>query len=194
MSQAEGGPDQGVVGAPSKYKRTSSGLVVAMVVTLAVVVGYIGLRSVIFPAPEVERPSIDWQAQVRAAVAEEQLLAYAPRTLPSGWSATAAQYDLGPSWRLALLTDEEEFVGVYERLARPEELVAEHVDDNATRGEELRVGEETWQEWTDRDGDYALTRVVEEPAGIGAVLVVGTAPPTVVRDLAAVLVPGEQLG
>lgn len=188
MSQQGAAPEP--AGRPGRYRRTPGGLTGALVVTVVAVVAFAGVRSLVMPDREVERRSVDWQAQVEAGRADDRLSIQAPRELPADWVATAAEYTAAPSWQLALLTDDERYVGVYERPASTEDLVEEHVDEAAEQGEDIELGGVTWETWTDAGGDYAVVREGSPVEGVGvAVLVVGSAPPTVVRDLAAVLEP-----
>lgn len=188
MSQQGAAP--GAAGRPGRYRRTPGGLTVALAVTVVAVGAFVGLRSLVTPDREVERRSIDWQTQVEAGRADDRLSIPAPRALPEGWVATTAEYTAVPSWQLGLLTDDERYVGVYERPAAIEDLVEEHVDEDAEQGEDVELGGVTWETWTDAGGDYALAREANPVEGVGvSVLVVGSAPPTVVRDLAAVLEP-----
>jgi hypothetical protein len=188
MSQQ--GDASGPTERPGRYRRTSGGLTGALLVTLVAVGAFVGFRSLVTPDREVERRAVDWQAQVEVGRADDRLSIPAPRELPEGWQATAAEYTAAPSWQLALLTDEERYVGVYERPASTEALVAEHVDEDAEQGDDVELAGVTWETWTDAGGDYALAREGDPVEGVGvAVLVVGSAPPTVVRDLAAVLEP-----
>ena len=50
------------------------------------------------------------------------------------------------------------------------------------RGEDVTIGAEKWQTWTDSDGDYAVARALDGPKGAEeSVLVVGSAPERQVR-------------
>lgn len=173
---------------PGRYRRSSGGLVGAMVVTVVLVVVYVAVRGFLFGDRTAAVPGIDWEAQVRAGRADGKLTVPAPRSLPQGWRATSAAYETGtaPGWRLGVLDPDQRFVGVYERLASIEDLVTEHVDEDAKAEGRVSVAGEEWRVFTDAGGDYAVARTVEEPVGgRGSVVVVGTIPPTEVRDFAA---------
>lgn len=173
---------------PGRYRRSSGGLIGAMVVTVVLVLVYVALRAFVFGDRSSEVASVDWEAQVRAGRADGKLTVPAPRSLPEGWRATSAAYETGTaaSWRLGVLDPDQLYVGVYERLASVEDLVEEHVDEDPTDEGTVTVAGEEWRVFTDAGGDYALARSVEEPVGgRGAVVVVGTVPPTDVRDFAA---------
>ncbi len=186
MSPPSASPQRG-----GGYKRSSGGLLAALLVTVVAVTAFAGLRALILPDAAREQPSVDWEAQVRAGQSDGKLQIAAPETLPEDWRATTAVYTTGsdPSWQLGLLTGDESYVGVYERVATVEDLVEEHVDEDAEQGDDVEIAGETWQVWTDRSGDYAVTRELREPVGErGALLVVGDAEESEVRDLAASLV------
>lgn len=175
-------------GQPGRYSRSPGGLIGALVVTVALVVGFVALRGAVFGDRSAEVEGVDWQAQVRAGRADGKLTVPAPRSLPSGWVATSASYATGsaPTWRLGVLDPEERYVGVYERLVGVEDLVEEHVDEQAEDEGTVSVAGQEWRAFSDSGGDYALARTVEQPGGNrGTVLVVGTLPPTEVRDFAA---------
>lgn len=190
MSQPSASPQRG-----GGYRRSSGGLLAALLVTVVAVTAFAGLRALLLPDAARDQPGVDWEAQVRAGRADGKLLVAAPASLPEGWRATTAAYTTGsdPAWQLGLLTGDESYVGVYERVDSVEDLVEEHVDEDAEQGDEIEIAGETWQVWTDRSGDYAVTRELDEPVGgTGALLVVGDAEESEVRDLAGSLVlPGE---
>ncbi len=178
---------------PGRYSRSSGGLIGAMVVTVLLVLVFVGLRAFVFGDRSTEMTGVDWEAQVRAGRSDGKLTVPAPRSLPDGWVANSAAYATGsaPSWRLGVLDTDQLYIGVYERLAGVDDLVEEHVDEDATDEGTVSVAGEEWQVFTDDGGDYALARRVPEPGGAtGTVLVVGSAPRTEVRDFAAGLTTG----
>lgn len=188
MSQLSGPPER--TGRPGRYVRSSGGLLGALIVSVVLVGSFVGVRSLFLPDRPDGPPAVEWQPQARAARVDGVLTIPAPARLPSGWAPTSAIYtgNPEPAWQLGLLTGDEKFVGVYERVDDVDDLVEEHVDENAQRGDDVELGGETWQVWTDSGGDYALAREVDEPVGEqGTILVVGSAPDDVVRDFAASL-------
>lgn len=174
------------------YRRSSGGLLGALIVTVLAVVAFVGIRALIAPEESAQVPTVDWEAQVRAGRGDEKLLVSAPARLPDGWRATSAAYTTGsePAWQLGLLTADEGYVGVYERLDDIDDLVSEHIDEDAEQGDDVQIDGVTWQVWTDRGGDYALAREVEMPVGEpGSLLVGGSAAEDDVRALAESLRP-----
>jgi hypothetical protein len=177
-----------------RYQRSSGGLVGAMVVTVLVVLAYVGFRSINSDNEPTPIQAVDYQAMVRAGRADHKLLVMAPSSLPTGWKATSADYQTGtqPTWHLGMLTDHGKYVGVEEALGGVQDLVEEHVDPDAVQGKSVTIGGETYQTWTDAGGDYAVSRSLRVSGEIQeAWLVVGSAPGATIRDLAGSLKGGS---
>ena len=173
-----------------RYQRSSGGLVGALIVTVAAVVAFAVFRGLTSDEEPTPVRAIDYSASVQGARADGKLTVLAPDRVPPGWKATSATYTRGvsPTWHLGLLTGDTKYVGVEEARASIEDLVEEHVDENAQRGKDVTIGAQKWQTWTDSDGDYAVARALAGPKGAEeSVLVVGTAPERQVRQLAASL-------
>ena len=171
--------------------RSFAGMVGALVVV--VVIGVVWVK--IGGSDEKGSPvrSVDWSAWVKAGRAEQQLMVFAPTTLPTGWRASSATYAGGSDahWHLGLLTDSGKYVGVEESRADARDLVEQYVDQDAVRGKDVVVAGQTWQTWTDSGGDYALVRSVEVGGRpYESVLVGGSAPPASVRSFTATLSSG----
>lgn len=174
--------------ARSQYQRSVAGMIGAMVVTVAVGGGWYLLGR----PDEETRPvkSQPWAVWANSGRSDGKLAVLAPDTLPKGWRATSAKYDSGvaPLWHLGMLTDSEKFVGLDESYDTVEDIVSENVDENATRGEDVTIGGETWQTYTDSGGDYAVVRTLTTPQGERErVLVYGSASDAQIRDFAASL-------
>lgn len=173
-----------------RYQRTSGGLVGAMLVTVLAVLAFAAFRAVTSDTEPTPVRAVDYATTVTSARAENLLLVLAPDRLPLGWKATSATYTGGtaPTWHLGTLTEDREYVGVEEARTGIEDLVKEHVDADAERGEDVTMAGVTWQSWTDAGGDYALARTLDGPEDVQeSVLVVGSAPADEVRDLAGSL-------
>lgn len=177
----------------ARYERSSGGLVGAMLVTVLAVLAFVGFRAVTTDKEPTPVRAVDFTSAVTSARADRQLLVMAPERLPLGWKATSATYTRGvsPTWHLGLLTDDSRYVGVEEARASIADLVDEHVDADAERGEDVTIAGETWQTWTDSGGDYAVARSLGagEPTA-ESLLVVGTATEEEIRDFAATLKGG----
>ena len=176
-----------------RYQRSSGGLVGAMIVTVVLVLGFAAFRGLFRENPATPVRTVDWSIQVKAGVADKKLTLLAPPSLPAGWKATSASYDTGssPAWHLGLLTASRKYVGIEEGRSSVADLVAEHVDANAVKGKPVRLGGETWQQWTDSGGDYGLSRTLTGPdRQQESVLVVGSAAEADIRSLVDGLRPG----
>jgi hypothetical protein len=190
MSESPQPVTAGVASGRARDPRSSSGLVVAMLVTVLVVLAFAAFRAVTRDNDPTPVRTVDYTAVAKAARADKQLLVLAPDELPQGWMATSATYTPGasPTWHLGTLSGDRKYVGVEESRAGVQDLVEQHVDADAQRGKDVTVGGETWQTWTDAGGDYAVARTTkgrdERPE---TVLVVGSAPADQVRDLAGSL-------
>jgi hypothetical protein len=174
----------------TRYQRTSGGLVGAMIVTVLFVVAFVGLRGFVRDNESTPVHKVDYRTWVKAGRSDGKLAVYVPSPVPDGWRATSASYETGtqPAWHLGMLTDDRKYVGVEESRDSTQDLVAEHVDPDATRGKDVQIDGATWQSWRDVGGDYAVVRRLDGPDGTPeSVLVVGSAPESQVRDLAGSL-------
>ena len=115
---------------PGRYPRTTNGLVAALVVTVVAVVGVIGLMALFRDEPDIKPEEVDYLETVGLAQDADIEPVY-PAELPEGWIATRAEVlpDAPPGFDLALLTDDEEFVGLVWSGEPIEDLLAERVDD-----------------------------------------------------------------
>jgi hypothetical protein len=165
-----------------------------MIVTVLAVVAFVAFRAIFSDTDPTPVRAVDYTATVKTARAEDELLVLAPPQLPVGWKATSATYTSGvkPAWHLGLLTDDGSYVGVEESRDSIEELVEEHVDPEARRGEDVTINGRTWQTWVDDGGDYAVARSLRAGGRlVESWLVVGTAPEAEIRDFAGSLEGGE---
>lgn len=172
---------------PSRYERSFGGLAGAMIVTVAVVLVFVGWRA-LFRTEVDERPEpVDWQESV--ALAESNgLQVVHPTSLPTGWIATSVDLFAGddPRWGMGVLTDDGDFVGLRQKDASVEELVRTYIDDDARPGPPERVvspvGSE-WETWSDSGGDRGYSTEV----GDDTVLVYGSAPVEDLEEFLALL-------
>lgn len=151
-------------GQPGRYNRSFGGLVGSMIVlVVAVTIAWLALGAFRDDA-EFEPLPIDYDASVEALVDNGAVLAY-PEEVPAGWRVNNLAYDPdGPTFSLALLTDEERFAGVFHGTGQVDDVLATYVDENPAEGDpvELVDGESvlsTWQVFTDEGGDTAYVRV-----------------------------------
>jgi Protein of unknown function (DUF4245) len=164
-----------------------------MLVTVLAVIAFVAFRAVTGDKEPTKLRAVDYEAVVARARADKQLLVLAPERLPLGWKATSASYTSGasPSWHLGILTDDSKYVGVEEAESSIEDLAKEHVDADAERGNDVTIGTETWQTWTDAGGDYAVARSLRPgDSTVESWLVVGTADAGEIRAFAGTLDDG----
>ncbi len=165
-------------GRPGKYQRTTHGLVVSLIVTvaaIALVLWFMGL----FRSETVYEPEqVDYLAGVEGAQ-DAGLRPFYPSSLPDGWVATGVEVVPGgdEEFALKLLTDDEEFVGVRQHAGTVSALLREHVDEE-TESIEGYTGSGTvgaeWEGFADAGGDTAYAAELDDEI---AVLVYGSAPP-----------------
>ncbi|WP_322919966.1 DUF4245 domain-containing protein [Nocardioides renjunii] len=161
---------------PSRYTRSFSGMIGALIVTVVFVLAFVAWRG-IFRAESDDSPEpVDWQDSVEVAQ-QAGLEVVHPRELPAGWIATSVELEAGddPRWGLGVLTDEGDFVGIRQRDASVDELVEEYVDEKAEAGEDAEIESEitdSWQTWTDEGGDHGFSTEL----GDESLLVYGSAP------------------
>ena len=147
-------------GQAGRYQRSAAGMVGAMIVLLAVVVGFVVLRDLNRSDPADPVRAIDYSADVTFAEREAGFEVLAPETLPQGWIATSARYVPGAeeSWHLGMLTEDQQYVGLEQAADSPADLVERHVDQNAVEGDPVTVDGARWSTWSDDGGDLALVR------------------------------------
>jgi hypothetical protein len=172
--EAEGPREQ-----PSRYSRTTNGLLAALLVTVLAVGAFVVFRGAFRDQPEVTGEPVDYLGTVEALQREGVEIVY-PGLLPQGWIATSIHYVPGeqPAWGIGMLTDDGRYVGLRQEDADADELVSAYVDEDAEPGDEgvLESGLATgaWQTWTDAGGDlaYSTTLTSGATSTIGETLLV----------------------
>jgi hypothetical protein len=174
-----------------RTQRSVAGMVGALIVVVVIGVVWVKIGGSGQKATPVR--TVDWAAWVKAGRTDQELMVFAPARLPSGWRATSVNYSRGaaPHWHLGLLTKAGKYVGIEESRATTQDLAEEFVDADAVRGDDVRVGGETWQSWTDAGGDYALVRSVEVSGSpYESVLIGGSAAPEAITAFVGTLTVG----
>ena len=166
---------------PSRYDRNFGGLLAAMLVTVLFVGGYVGFRALTRDQPELV-PDVDYASCV-AYLQEAGVTVVYPRELPSGWRANVIHYAPGnpPGWRIGLVTDQDEFVGVVQQQEDVDDLLTQYVDESPRQGDDASpengLGATSWQTWSDAGGDHAFsTELSSGPLAGQTLLVYGSAP------------------
>ena len=169
-----------------RYERSFPGMVGAMIVLVLVVVGFVVFRDVGRKEPVASVEPVEYLQPARYAQKQVDFPLLAPAELPAGWIATSVRYRAGddPSWHLGMLTGDRRYVGVEQERKPGSDMVAEFVDQDATRGDDVTVDGATWQTWTDTGDDTALVRQTDAVT----TLVVGAVPE---RTLASFIASGD---
>ena len=166
---------------PSRYDRNFGGLVAAMIVTVLFVGGYVGFRALTRDQPELD-PDVDYASCVAYLQDADVSVAY-PQSLPSQWRANVIHFVRGnpPGWRIGLLTDRDEFVGVVQQPDDADDLVdavrrREPPSRATTRHRRTAWVSTSWQTWSDPGGDHAFsTELSSGPLAGETLLVYGSA-------------------
>lgn len=155
----------------ARYQRSAGGLVGAMLVLAVIVIAWVSVRSLASEDPAGPVQRVDYARDVPLAREAADFDLVAPPRLPRGWQATTVRYTPAPGahWHLGVLTDERRYLGLEQSRDSVRSMVAEFVDESATRGRPVDVAGETWSTYTDPGGDLALVR----RAGTTTTLVVG---------------------
>lgn len=152
-----------------------AGMIGAMLVVVAVIVGFVIFRSALRNDVEVEPDAVDYLESV-ALAHEAGLEVVYPTSLPPGWTATSVDLAAGdrPEWGLGVLTESGGFVGLHQADRSVDELLDTYVDKEVTAGDPVEVAPEvasSWETWSDDGGDRGYTAEV----GGDTVLVYGSA-------------------
>jgi Protein of unknown function (DUF4245) len=155
----------------ARYQRSPRGLIGALVVLVVLVIGWVGLRSLIFPTETTPVATVDYAQVVPSARKSADFDLLAPPRLPAHWRATTVGFSDSPGrhWHLGVLTDKDRYVGLEQGNESVRSMVEAYVDDAAARGGPVSVAGRPWATYTDRGGDLALVRRV----GRTTTLVVG---------------------
>ena len=162
---------------PSRYTRSFNGMVGALIVTILVVLAFVGWRALFRDDVDAVAPTVDWQESVQLAD-EAGLGVVRPSELPEGWQATSVDLVAAgdePRWGLGVLTADGDFIGIRQQDASMDDLARIYVDEKPTEGDEVSLSSEvasTWQTWSDAGGDHGYSTEL----GDESLLVYGSAP------------------
>jgi hypothetical protein len=186
-TDAGGTPTRAASGQPGRYQRSTSGMVGALIVTVLVILAFVGVRALNRSDLEVKPDRVDYLAQVRYAQQAGSEVVY-PARLPSGWYATNVTFSPGPTsaFELSMLTPQDEYAGLVQSPESPPELLATYVDPHPQKGASVSVDGSVaarWETWTDSGGDTALVST----RGEDSLLVFGSVSLASLKQLAASL-------
>lgn len=158
-------------GQAARYQRSAGGMIGAMVVLIAVIVGFVVLRDLNRGPQQSPVETVDYQQSLAFARKQAPFKVLAPERLSTGWEATTVEFTPDPwRWHLGVLTDQDRYVGLEQAEASAESMVATYVDGDASPGREVSIDGQTWRAWSDSGGDAALVRTTDR----ATTLVVGT--------------------
>jgi hypothetical protein len=165
------GPEQ-----PSRYDRSFSGLLAAMIVTVLFVAAYVGFRALTRDQPDVDQ-KVDYLSDVKD-LEEAGVDVIYPCQLPEGWQSTSTTFERGtpPKWGIGIVTDDDKFVGIRQEDTDVDDLLDTYVDENPQQGDDaspanhLRIS--IWQTWSDSGGDHAFSATTKGRALGGQILLV----------------------
>lgn len=134
-------------------------------------------------------PAVDYSHQLQVARQQFDYPVLAPDPLPSGWRATsveAGSESTGDRWRLGMLTDTEQYIGLQQSDGEVQGFLAETLGSYEKEGNS-RVGGQTWQRWYETaDDDNPYHALVLEANG-AATIVIGTVGYSELEDFVGVL-------
>ncbi len=162
-------------------------MVGAMIVTVGVILVFVLIRAANRDDLDVEREAIDYLPSVQGLQGNLDFRLAYPPTLPEGARAVDVEGALGSGWSLDILTEDDEFIGVYQGAAPVEDFLDEYVDEEAVKGDRVTLRSPvatSWQSWSDGDGDYALTAEYDD----SVVIVFGSADHDTIEQVADSLV------
>lgn len=149
-----------VSGQAGRYQRSAAGMVGAMVVLVAVVVGFVVFRDANRSDPADPVRALDYGRDAEFAREQASFALVAPPSLPDGWRATTVEYVPGPDdrWHLGMLTSQDRYVGLEQSADSVATMVETHVDPVTEKGDPVQVGGVPWATYSDAGGDLALVR------------------------------------
>lgn len=147
--------------------------------SLTVLLGLIAVIVIAYAAvrpPESLPEPIDYTPRLELAREEFSYDVLAPEQLPTGWRATSTEVvpeARGDRWRLGLLTDDEQFIGIEQSDGESESFLRDRLRGLEEDGEST-VDAVTWQRWLEV-GDDVPDRVLARLDADGvATVVTGT--------------------
>jgi len=150
------------VAAKARGQETVGDAVRSLVVLGGLVAVVVGVYTIAAPEEQLP-PPVDYDHQWQVAGQQYDYPVLAPDPLPSGWRATSVEAEseaIGDRWRLGLLTDAEEYIGLEQNGGEVQGFLFDRLDDFEADGES-RVDGKTWQRWYETDDDPHRALVLE---------------------------------
>jgi hypothetical protein len=151
-------------------------IVRSVVVLGLIVLALYGFGKLFTQEPETPTPAVDYATivdQVRP-VADFEVLA--PPSLPKGWKANRASFDI-EGWHLGVLTDDKDYIGLDQAKVSVDRAVERFADGSEADGTADIDGET----WSVRKGPEGRTTYVRRD-GDATTVVIGTASRSVIED------------
>lgn len=188
---SESGQGAAPSGKPGRYQRSFGGLIGSMIVLVIAVLAIVVFREVFRNTPEVKPEAVDYLPLVTSLQEAGREVAY-PAELPEGWMVTSVEAQPGqrPAWRLGMLTDGDKYAGVVQRDEDLDDLVVEHVDEDASEDGAVELDSPlatSWESFSDEGGDHAFGTTITTATGEETLLVYGSAPVEDLRTLVELL-------
>ncbi|MET1133476.1 MAG: DUF4245 domain-containing protein [Aeromicrobium sp.] len=173
----------------SGYSRgnPAMGDVVRSVLVLgAVVLGLWLVGRLFTETPDNPTSEVDWRGAASGVEVRAGFVPLVPTELPDRWRATRAEL-IGDRWQLNVVTDEDDYVGLTQRIGEADDL-PKLVEDRAAGSKadgEQKIAGTTWQVFSGPDDAVTFGAVV----GTDLVVVTSSAERPVVEDYVASLEP-----
>lgn len=147
-----------------------------MVVIGLIVLGLYGFGKLFTQEPESPVDAIDYATIVEQARPAAGFDLLAPSSLPKGWKATSATFNID-WWHLGVLTDDDEYIGLEQIKGSTDRAIDRFADGSKADGKVDVAGES----WSVRKGPLKRTTYVRTDGDVTTVIV-GTASRSVIED------------
>lgn len=169
---------------PARHETSIGGMIGAMIVLVACILGFVAFRDAFRETPEIQPEAIEWELAANAALDAGHPIVRPE--VPDGWLVTSMFFrpTQPVTWGLGLYTDDGKFAGLRQEAAPLADLIETYVDDEAEEGDPVTITGEfagEWETWTDEGGDTALVFVREDDV----LMVYGSAPKDELVSLAS---------
>jgi hypothetical protein len=152
-----------------------------VVVLSLIVLALYGFGKFFTREPESPTPAVDYATVVDQVRPVADFTVLAPPSLPKGWQANRAVYDI-EGWHLGVLTADEEYISLDQAEVGVDRAVTRFADGSKADGE-AEIGGDTWSV---RKGPEGRTTYVRREGGATAV-VIGTPSRSVIEKYISTL-------
>jgi hypothetical protein len=156
--------------ASERRRGTFSDVLRSVAVLAALLLGLALVGKFFTVEPDHAGSAVDPAAVVGGAAKRAGVPLWAPRSLPEGWRATAAELR-GEVWHVGVVTDEDNYIGLEQAKASEREAVRQFAPESRASGQ-VSVAGRDWARRVEADGDTVYVR----REGNATLLVIGSAP------------------